>query len=94
MVKVVYNDCFGKFNVSKEGMKWLKEHGYSHDKPINNYYNTPNLERSNKLLVQLVEELGILASGLSSNLKVKKLSSNSYKLLNCEGLELIIDKFK
>lgn len=89
MNKVVYNAKYGGFELSKRAVEWLRAHGVSeHD--IEDYL-FDKFPRHDPLLVQLVEELGEEASqSLYSNLQIKKIEGNIYRIEEYDGNEKVI----
>lgn len=93
MHKVVYNNCFGGFSLSKEAAKMLNklkgevvcdlEYGYIEDKNA--------VPRHDKDLVAVVEKLGSeRASGECAYLKIAEIDSNIYRIDNYDGAENVI----
>lgn len=86
--KVVINDCFGGFGLSKEAIQRLKELGLS-EETIDNLDYSRN--RTNPLLVQVVEELGDKANGNCASLIVEEIPPNKrWKIHNYDGQETLI----
>ena len=83
-VKVVCNDCYGGFSLSKEAIKWLAERGVE-----TGVYS--DLPRHHPLLVQCVEELGDDADGDMASLYVHTLKGNKYIIKEYDGLERAVE---
>ena len=102
MNKVVYNDCFGGFSISKAAMEWLAENGREEIKAIakNDLQEDPDdnygcyyceIQRHDPDLVRCVETIGHAASGRYANLKVKELKGNIYRIDEYDGTEDVIE---
>ena len=98
MNKVVINNCYGGFSLSKEAMLRLFELGYkdeyyneenldSEDNLFGNYY--PYIQRHDPRLIQVVEELEEYASGSCARLQVVSINSDLYLINEYDGLESI-----
>lgn len=99
MGKVVINDSYGGFDISKTAYDWLKEHGMSEklidcvedtlgfqeDLVYCNYYGP----RHHPLLIQCVEELGNKASGYFADLIVVEFDGDLYRITDYDGKESI-----
>lgn len=87
MTKIVYNDCFGGFGLSQEAIDryWeLKK------KPKPDDWDDYDLDRDDKILVKVVEELGDDASGPSADLKIRNLKKGTlYRIDEYDGLERV-----
>lgn len=81
MNKIVYNDCFGGYELSIKAIAWLKEKGVE---------NPNKLERHNPLLVQCVEELKEEASAEYSDLKIAEIEGNRYRIGEYDGKEWVM----
>lgn len=81
-VRVVYNSDWGGFGLSDEAIKWLKEHGLE-------FEDEDDIPRHNKLLVQCVHELGRKANDEYSDLRIRVLSGNQYRIEEYEGKESV-----
>lgn len=105
MNKVVYNDCFGGFNLSYDAIEWLYEN--TNDPDLESYIedsleNTDrNLlgdvvavwfdnNRHHRDLVAVVELLGSRASGSCSKLKIKTIQGNLYRIEEYDGYETVV----
>lgn len=98
MHKVVINNCYGGFGLSKEAMLRLLELGfideYYSKKEVENYEHPhtsfyPSIERHNPLLIQVVEELGKKANGACAELKIVEIDSNMYIINEYDGWESV-----
>jgi len=85
--KIVINDCYGGFDLSEDAIIWLKNNGLS-DIQID------EIPRHHPLLVECVETLGEKANGMFSNLVVKVIVGNIYRIDNYDGLETIIQPYE
>ena len=83
-VKVVFNCCFGGFDLSDSAIKYLVEHGIEED----DIYDLP---RHHPLLVKCVEELGDSADGFCSRLTVKEINGFQYRIDEYDGSESVIE---
>ena len=110
MTKIVYNDCYGGFGLSKKaierycelsglGAKLVEEDEYS------GYWELPNgdcwyhskLSRDDPFLVQVVEELGKEANKRYSNLQIVELPAGTlYRIEEYDGAETVMrqDQYK
>ena len=96
-IKVVYNNCFGGFSISracaermaelgnKEAQSMIEKESYRFSGFI---HETP---RHDSILVQAVEELGEDASGDMSDLRVYELSGNKYFIDEYDGSETVVE---
>lgn len=104
--KVVYNNCFGGFSLSKKAGEWLLEHNIEEpyksaieddiqkindpESIITSVYS--EIPRHHPLLVQCVEELGKTANGECAKLVIEEIYSNIYKIDEYDGNETIITR--
>jgi hypothetical protein len=65
-MKIVINKCYGGFGLSEEAVKLYLEKKGIPDEVI----DTSEIERDDPVLVEVVEELGILASGKYAEVEV------------------------
>lgn len=104
MNKVVYNDSFGGFSLSKKAVEWLAENGREEIKPIineelrkypnDNCYFLYGIQRHDPDLVRCVETLGRAAEGdggFVTSLSVHELKGNKYRIDFYDGLEHVIE---
>lgn len=101
--KVVYNNCFGGFSLSKEAGQWLLDHNIEepYKSDIENNIQTINdpksiiesvyteIPRHHPLLVQCVEELGKAANGDCAKLAIEEIYDNMYKIYEYDGNESV-----
>lgn len=81
--KVVYNACYGGFNLSEKARKLLNElKGEKVD-----YRDLP---RHDKDLVAVVEELGSEANGLCASLRIATINSDRYRISEYDGWESVV----
>ena len=103
--KVVYNACYGGFNLSMDAINWLAEH--ASDQELKTYIKERfkdaykifigaaigswfDDKRHHKDLVDVVEILGNRASGECSKLEIIEISGNQYRIDEYDGLEEVI----
>lgn len=94
MTKIVVNKCFGGFGLSVEAIKRLQE---LRGKSYNEEYNKISVkddfrgkERTDPLLIQVVEELGDKASSRYANLKIIEIPDGiDWEIDEYDGLETI-----
>lgn len=89
--KIVYNDCFGGFSLSKLALNFLKENSNFEED-----YDFYQLPRHHPLLVKCVELMGEKAGDNFASLKIKEIDSNLYIINDYDGMESIVtpDKIK
>lgn len=91
MTKVVINNYFGGFSISKECAKWLEEkYGYdfSKDYGYGQYYFDE--DRHNKHLVEAIETLGSdVCSGDCATLELVECNSGMYRITDYDGYETL-----
>jgi hypothetical protein len=99
MNKVVYNACYGGFELSLAANEWLEEHGYEDSDPNPEHYECypeyrySRIERHNLLLVKCVEELGEAASGSCANLAIAEIYGTVYRIEEYDGLETVVEAY-
>lgn len=83
MPKVVYNNCYGGFGLSKEATNWLKT----------NYPEIFNkeLQRHDPRLVECVETLKEKASTKYSKLEIAEIDGRLYRIEDYDGKETIVE---
>ena len=83
MPKIVYNNCYGSFGLSKEAVKWLKT----------NYPEIFNkqIQRHDKRLVECVETLKEKVNAKFSKLEIVEISGNIYRIEDYDGKETIVE---
>lgn len=83
MTKIVYNNCYGGFSLSEAAMARLKELGAG--------LTERTLDRTNPLLVRVVEELGEAANGRAAELQIAKLPPGTkYFIDEYDGAETVV----
>jgi len=100
-MKIVINTCYGGFGLSDSAMKRLIELGYTGLTEVEdaeakrygvNYYGVNAIERTDPLLVQVVEELGEKADTRFSSLKVIEIPDDvKYRIEEYDGVEWIAE---
>lgn len=83
--KVVYNACYGGFSLSDKAKARLTELGMK----LPDY--DWQIPRHDKLLVQVVEELGKEANGDYADLCVETIDGNKYRIEEYDGKETIVE---
>jgi len=98
MNKVVYNKCFGGFELSIEAQKmYLEKKGikYTEDRFYllidGNAFIDESIPRHDEALISVVEELGEKANNTFSLLAIKEISGNVYRIDSYDGQESIIE---
>lgn len=83
-MKVVINDCFGGFSLSKAALARYNELANTN---VDYYYD---IERNDPFLVQTIEELGEQANDVYSDLKIVDIPDGiSWYIQECGGMESI-----
>ena len=86
MTKIVYNACYGGFGLSDEAMRRYCEIKGIAEETI---YDG-DIERTDPVLVQVVEELGDKANGDCAMLRIAELSAGTlYRIDEYDGLEQV-----
>jgi len=100
--KVVVNDCYGGFGLSRRAIAYLKRQpevielikqgkientGNINDYIASYFKDTDN--RSNPALIRCVEILGRSASGEFANLKIEKFKGDKFKIAEYDGWESV-----
>ena len=103
MNKVVFNNCYGGYSLSKSAMLWLAVNGreeirtivkkYFEAQPNNNfgYHTDEDIKRHDPDLVRCVEALGHEADGACAQLEVRELNGNRYRIDEYDGLESVYE---
>jgi hypothetical protein len=100
MNRVVYNDCYGGFGLSKEAAQILAELGVESAKEhiekqlrCDYWASEKELPRHDKRLVKVVEELKDRANGdnLFAELKIKEIEGNQYLIRENGGKETVLE---
>ena len=89
MTKIVYNACYGGFSLSDEAIsRYAKIKGITEEAGDELYDR--DIERTDPVLVQVVEELGELADGACARLRIKELVSGTlYRIDEYDGYESV-----
>ena len=85
-MKVVYNDCYGGFSLSKEAIDWYKELTGK----LGEIY-ARDISRHDPALVKVVETLGAKADGYLASLRVKEIKGNKYRIEEYDGVESVVE---
>lgn len=86
--KVVINDCYGGFGLSKMAVEWLAKRGIYQKYPDLNYIE--DIPRHEPLLVQCVETLGAAANGMCADLRIEEIETPAYLISDYDGQESVI----
>lgn len=102
MTKIVYNDCYGGFGLSDEAIEmYLDLKGYKFKKTNRGWgscysvegwddFYDGNIDRSDPILIQVVETLGEKANGACANLIIEDLPKGTlYRITEYDGYETI-----
>lgn len=92
-MKIVINTDYGGFGLSETAQRrYLELIGKDPEKWMN--YRWHNLDRTDKALVQVVEELGDEANDLISDLEVVELDPGTqYKIVSSDGKETLVCRY-
>ena len=95
MYKVVYNSCFGGFNLSAFAVMRAREiagEGSKWDDVDPSFGNSDfqEIPRHDPVLVQVVEEMGEGASGRFADLKIAEIHSSLYQIDEYDGNESVV----
>lgn len=85
-MKVVYNNCFGGFSLSKEAIDWYKELTGKLGEICDS-----DISRHDPALVKVVETLREKANGYLADLRVKEIKSNKYRIEEYDGMEEVVE---
>ena len=86
MTKIVYNACYGGFGLSPKAIRRYYELGGKTE-------SVYDIERTDPILVQIVEELGEKANSLYANLRIIDLEPGTrYRITDYDGFESIETK--
>jgi hypothetical protein len=90
MTKIVYNACYGGFGLSDEAMmRYCEIKGITEETIYGGIYDG-DIERTDPVLVQVVEELGDKASGEYAKLRIAELSAGTlYRIDEYDGFEQV-----
>lgn len=102
MTKIVYNACYGGFSLSDEAIAMYldlkgytytsKKHGLVTMFAVEGWENfrRGDIERTDLVLVKVIETLGVKANGDFSNLVIKDLPKGTrYRITEYDGYESI-----
>ena len=102
MIKVVYNDCYGGFGLSRKaadrlaqlGVEGMDEEIMMRDdsalKILGESFSLPvGVERHDPRLVQVVEEFGKESSGRFADLKIDEIEDTKYIIDEYDGNECV-----
>lgn len=87
MNKVVYNSCYGGFELSKKAIEELRKLKQDYEK--SDWLFASGISRHDPDLIKVVELLGKEASGHCSDLKIKVITGSLYKIEEYDGLETV-----
>lgn len=103
MTKIVYNDCYGGFGLSKKaiqrysdlaglGLTFVEDTYWGHwELPDGVYWYDSDLSRTDPFLVQVVEELGEEAESNAASLSIRELPEGTkYRIDEYDGLETVM----
>lgn len=89
MTKIVFNACFGGYNLSEAAIM-----RYAEIKGINiaiGGFSIYDIERTDPALVQVVEELGEAANGMSAALRIADVPAGTlYRIDEYDGSESVM----
>jgi hypothetical protein len=94
MYKVVFNNGYGGFGVSKKGAEWLLANGAPSER-VEIVHSGDwegvimDLERHDPLLVRMVETLGADANGVCANLSIHEIEQPLYRISAYDGSESV-----
>ena len=105
MTKIVYNNCYGGFGLSREAVllgrelsgnpNWcgpcIKGDFWEEGKPVDyDYGGGRNLDRADPILVQVVEQLGKKANGMCASLAIVDIpKGTAYRIDEYDGNESV-----
>lgn len=105
MTKIVYNNCFGGFSLSKQGIELYAELAgiklysvketydicYYTDPEHKNYWSSRDIPRTDPALVQVIETIGSNANGSFAELAIHELPSGTkYRIDEYDGIESVM----
>lgn len=109
MTKIVYNNCYGGFGLSKAAIQRYNELAglgliYKEDElwgywetADGNYWSDRDADRQDPFLIQAIEELGEAANGTYAKLVIDELPAGTlYRIEEYDGMEEIMtqDEYK
>lgn len=94
MYKVAFNACFGGFGLSQEAVKLAKSKADSDSEwqkvdDCFGFIDEDLIPRHDKILVEVIEELGERSSDNLSNIKVKTIERPCYRIEDYDGNETV-----
>jgi hypothetical protein len=91
MPEVVYNACYGGFEISKKGLMWMAERGHTKAKGELENRGREDISRHDPLLIEMYKTLGSkTSSGPNSELKIKTIIGNKYFITEYDGIETVL----
>ena len=100
MTRVVINNCFGGFGISRECADFMKKLGSeaaatalreSIAAEARSCYLDPNYPRHCSTLIKAIETLGSRANGVAAQLEVVQLKGDVYMIKEYDGLETVVE---
>lgn len=89
-MKIVINDCYGGFELSKKAIE-----EYVHLKGIDGTYDDMSIKRDDPVLIQVVKSLGAEANGMMADLKVVEIPEGvDWVIEDYDGAEWISEKHR
>lgn len=85
-MKVVYNNCYGGFNLSDKALDWYKELTGKLGEICDS-----DISRHDPALVKVVETLREKANGYVADLRVKEIKGNKYRIEEYDGAESVVE---
>lgn len=92
IMKVVYNDKLGFFEISQEAENWLVNHGINGYPLCGMRYGENHKLRSHPIFVECIETLKEKSNTRYSNLKVKEIVGDRYFISQVDGKETVYDE--
>lgn len=93
-MKIVINDCFGGFGLSKEAYDFMNIE-CERFMGLTYYSQTYEPSRDDPKLVECVETLGKKASGRFANLKVVEIPDGiEWEIEDYDGMETVVEKHR
>jgi hypothetical protein len=87
MTKIVYNSCYGGFGLSE---KAINRYWELKGEKGPEYWYTGDLDRTDPILVQVVEELAEESNGAFSDLRIEELEAGTrYRIEEYDGFETV-----
>ena len=83
MYKIVYNDCYGGFGLSKKAIMWLEE-------KYPDFFDNKCC-RHDPRLIECIETLGKDANASYANLKIEEINGKIYRIEEYDGKETILE---